>query len=135
MKIRVISSRDEIESLSPDERVVHCAFRPNYLDIYNILEKCPEIKIIQMPRSHYYTIAHTVQLFLKSKNVELIEGDVQGHRKDVSNYYPIPSSVIEKIKEMKAYGEMDYKIEETVKRMCYNLKPRLISYLIREIEA
>jgi len=84
MQIRVISTKEEIGELSADERIVHCAFRPNYKDVHHILDMCPKLEAIQIPKSYYDTIAETVTLLLKDKKVELIEGDVQGHRKDVS---------------------------------------------------
>jgi hypothetical protein len=43
----------------------------------------------------------SIEMFLEMQRVRLLEGDVLGHRKDISEYYAIPFSVIEKIREMK----------------------------------
>jgi hypothetical protein len=134
MQIRVISTKEEIGELSADERIVHCAFRPNYKDVHHILDMCPKLEAIQIPKSYYDTIAETVTLLLKDKKVELIEGDVQGHRKDVSAYYTVPSKVIEKIKEMKVLGAKEYEIVEAVNKM-YVLRPNTVSFLVRTVKA
>ena len=39
-------------------------------------------------------------MFLEMQRIQL-DGDFWGHRKDINEYYSVPSSVIEKIKEMK----------------------------------
>jgi len=129
MTIRVISTRDEIPVLCAGERIVHCAFRPNYREIYHILDMCPKLEAIQVPKSYYVTIADSVKLLLKSARVELIEGDVQGHRKDVSEYYKVPPAILEKIKDMKDRGIPVPEIEETVNKM-YVLRPSTVSYLV-----
>jgi len=51
MKIRVVSSKEEIFTLNPNERVVHLAFRPSNKDIYTLVETCPKIKAIQIPKT------------------------------------------------------------------------------------
>ena len=38
MKIRVVSSREEIPALNPSERIVHMAFRPSNKDILELIE-------------------------------------------------------------------------------------------------
>jgi len=50
MKIRVVSSRNEILSLNSNERVVHFAFRPSNKDIFLLAETCPKLEIIQLPK-------------------------------------------------------------------------------------
>ena len=50
------------------------------------------------------------------QRVQLIEGDVWGHRKDINEYYTIPSSVIEKIKVMKTEGKSTEDIEMNVSK-------------------
>jgi hypothetical protein len=134
MQIRVISNKEEIDALSAGERVVHCAFRPNYKEVFHILDMCPKLEAIQIPRSYYDTIAESVILLLKSKRVELIEGDVQGHRKDVNMYYTVPAKVLDKIKEMKRDGVRESEIMDTVNRM-YLLRPATVSYLVKTVQA
>ena len=51
------------------------------------------------------TVSKSIDMFLEMQRIQLIEGDVWGHRKDINEYYTIPSSVTEKIKEMKIEGK------------------------------
>jgi len=49
MKFRVVSSREEIFTLNPNERVVHLAFRPSNKDLFALIEACPKIEVIHYP--------------------------------------------------------------------------------------
>ena len=111
MKIRVVSSREEIFTLNPNERVVHLAFRPSNKDIFGLVETCPKIDVIQLPKSYMSTVSKSIEMFLEMQKIQLIEGDVWGHRKDINEYYNIPSSVTDKIKEMKTEGKSSEDIE------------------------
>jgi hypothetical protein len=46
MKIRVVSTREEIFTLNSNEPVVHLAFRPSNKDIFGLVETCPKIEVI-----------------------------------------------------------------------------------------
>ena len=116
MRIRVVSSREEIFTLNPNERVVHLAFRPSNKDVLGLVETCPKIEVIQLPRSYMVMVSNSIQMFLQMQKIKLIEGDVWGHRKDINEYYTVPSSVIEKIKEMKIEGKSTEDIEAKVSR-------------------
>jgi hypothetical protein len=63
------------------------------------------------------------------QRIQLIEGDVWGHRKDINEYYTIPSSVTEKIKEMKSEGKSTKDIEARVSRES-RLNPELVAYIM-----
>jgi hypothetical protein len=93
MKIRVVSSREEIFTLNPNERIVHLAFRPSNKDIFSLVETCPKIEVIQLPKSYRRTVSKSIEMFLEMQRIQLIEGDVWGHRKDINEYYSIPPSV------------------------------------------
>ena len=129
MKIRVVSSREEIFTLNPNERLVHLAFRPSNKDIFGLVETCPKIEVIQLPKSYMNTVSKSLEMFLQMQRVQLIEGDVWGHRKDICEYYSIPSSVIEKIKEMKSEGRATEEIEKKVSRES-KLNPEMVGYIL-----
>ena len=129
MKIRVVSSRDEIFTLNPNERIVHLAFRPSNKDIFGLIEACPKIEVIQLPKSYRRTVSKSIELFLEMRRIQLIEGDVWGHRKDINAYYSIPSSVTEKIKELKSEGTPAERIEEKVSRES-KLSPEMVAYIL-----
>ncbi|MHB8103477.1 MAG: DUF1699 family protein [Methanosarcina sp.] len=135
MKIRVVSSREEIFTLNPNERIVHLAFRPSNKDIFGLVETCPKIEVIQLPKSYMATVSKSIEMFLGMQRIQLLEGDVWGHRKDLNDYYSIPSSVIEKIREMKNEGKSTEAIEEEVTRRG-KLNPEMVAYILnREVHA
>jgi hypothetical protein len=131
MRIRVVSSREEIFTLNPNERIVHLAFRPSNKDIFSLVETCPKIEVIQLPKSYMATVSGSIKMFLQMQRVQLIEGDVWGHRKDINEYYAIPSSVIEKIKEMRAEGKNAEEIEKKVSRES-KLNPEMVGYILNK---
>ena len=100
MRIRVVSSRNEITELSPNERIVHIAFRPSNVDLLDLIKACPRLRAIQVPPSYNKTLSKAIRLFLQMQGVDLLEGDVWGHRKDIDEYYVIEESDIEKIGEL-----------------------------------
>jgi hypothetical protein len=131
MKIRVVSSREEIFTLNPNERIVHIAFRPSNKDILGLVETCPKIEVIQLPKSYRRTVSKSIEMFLKMQKVQLIEGDVWGHRKDLNEYYNVPTSVIEQIKELKSEGTPAERIEERISRES-KLNPEMVSYILKK---
>ena len=135
MEIRVISSKGEISKLNPNERVVHLAFRPSNKDILELVEACPKIEVIQLPQSYRRTISKSIEMFLEMQRIQLIEGEIAGHRKDISDYYSIPSSVIEKIREMKVERKSTEAIEKEVSRRT-KLDPEMVAYILtKEVSA
>jgi hypothetical protein len=129
MRIRVVSSREEIFTLNPNERIVHLAFRPSNKDIFGLVETCPKVEVIQLPKSYMRTVSKSIEMFLQMQRVQLLEGDVWGHRKDINEYYAIPSSVIEKIKEMKIEGKPTEEIEKRISRES-KLNPGMVAYIL-----
>jgi hypothetical protein len=135
MKIRVVSSRNEILSLNPDEKVVHLAFRPSNKDIFLLVETCTKLEVIQLPKSYIRTVSRAIEMFLEMQKVQILEGDVWGHRKDINEYYTVPPSVILKIRNMKAEGIPGEKIAEKVAQES-KLNPEMVSYILnrRDLE-
>src|SRR4030066_403437 len=131
MKIRVVSSREEIFTLNPNERIVHLAFRPSNKDIFGLVETCPKVDVIQLPKSYMATVSKSIELFLEMQRIQLIEGDVWGHRKDINEYYTVPTSVIEKIKEMKSEGTPAEDIEAKISRES-KVNPEMVGYILNK---
>ena len=130
MKIRVVSSKDEIGSLSSDEQIVHLAFRPSDKDIFSLIKTCPGIKAIHVPSSYEKTISRSIRMFLDMQNIALLEGDVWGHRKDINEYYEIKKSVVNRINELKNEGNSEKDIFKKMKKET-RLSQDLIRYLIK----
>jgi hypothetical protein len=131
MKIRVVSSREEIFTLNPNDRIIHLAFRPSNKDILTLVEACPKIEVIQLPISYKRTVSKSIELFLEMKRIQLIEGDVWGHRKDINDYYTVPTSVIEKIKGLKSEGTSAEDIEAQISRES-KLNPEMVGYILNK---
>ena len=131
MKIRVVSSREEIFTLNSNERIVHLAFRPSNKDILGLVEVCPKIEAIQIPKSYKRTISKSIEMFLEMQRIQLIEGDVWGHRKDLYEYYDVPTSVIDQIKELKSEGTPAERIEEKVSKES-KLNPEMVAYILKK---
>jgi hypothetical protein len=131
MKIRVVSSREEIFTLHSNEQVVHLAFRPSNKDVFALVETCPKIEVIQLPQSYRRTISKSIDMFLEMQRIKLIEGDVWGHRKDLNEYYDVPSSVIEIIKSLKNEGKSTEDIEEEVSKKT-KMNSEMVAYILTQ---
>ncbi|KXS44976.1 DUF1699 family protein [Methanolobus zinderi] len=116
MKIRVVSSREEIPNLNPNEKVIHLAFRPSNKDIFSLVQTCPKVEVIQIPSSYRRTVSKSIEMFLEMQGIKLIEGDVWGHRKDINEYYSVSPALLDKIKELKSEGMSDEEIVNKLER-------------------
>ncbi|AFV24907.1 MAG: DUF1699 family protein [Methanolobus sp.] len=116
MKIRVVSSREEIPDLNTNEKVIHLAFRPSNKDIFSLVQTCPKVEVIQIPSSYRRTVSKSIEMFLEMQNIKLIEGDVWGHRKDINEYYSVSPALLDKVKELKSEGMSDEEIVNKLER-------------------
>jgi hypothetical protein len=134
MKIRVVSSREEIPTLNSNEHIIHLAFRPSNKDIFGLVEACPKIEAIQLPKSYMGTVSKSIEMFLGMQRIQLLEGDVLGHRKDLYEYYTVPSSVLEKINEMKMEGKSTEDIGEEISKKS-KLNYGMVAYILTKENA
>lgn len=131
MRLRVVSSKNEIDDLSKNEQMVHLAFRASNTDIFKLLQNCPRIRAIQVPASYRKTLSRSSDMFLMMQGIELIEGDVWGHRKDINEYYTIDDSVINRIDQLRANGISAKEIADTLSKET-KLSPELVKYVIKQ---
>ncbi len=131
MKIRVVSSREEISELNPNEKMIHLAFRPSNKDIFNLVQTCAKVEVIQIPSSYRRTVSKSIEMFLQMQNIKLVEGDVWGHRKDINEYFSISPAIMDKIKEMKAEGRSDSDIADKIEREG-KLNREMIFYILKK---
>ena len=130
MKIRVVSSKNEIPDLNPNERMVHLAFRPSNVDFLSLMKRCPRLRAIQVPPSYHKTMSKAIKVFLEMQGIELLEGDVWGHRKDIDEYYMVDDETIGEIETMVASGvSIDDAAEQIMKTT--KLSPDLIKYIAK----
>ena len=104
MKLRVVSQRTEIPNLNPNEKMVHLAFRASNVDFLNLMQRCPRLRTVQIPHSYQKTMSNAIHVFLEMQDIELLEGDVWGHRKDLDEYYTVDEATIDEIHSLIASG-------------------------------
>jgi hypothetical protein len=104
MKLRVVSSKNEIPDLNPNERIVHLAFRPSNVDFLTLMKRCPRLRAIQVPPSYHKTMSKAIKVFLEMQGIDLLEGDVWGHRKDIDEYFMVDEETIGEIESMISSG-------------------------------
>jgi hypothetical protein len=130
MKIRVVSSKDEISELSSNERNVHLAFRPSNVDFLDLMRSCPRLRVVQVPPSYHKTLSKAIRLFLEMQGITLLEGDVWGHRKDIDEYYIVDETAIDEIGTLIKEGESIDETTATIQRKT-KLAPDLIRYIAK----
>ena len=131
MKLRVVSSKKEITSLNRNEQLVHLAFRASNMDVMNLVQSCPRLRAVQIPPSYHETMSKTAQQFLEIQGVQVLRGDVWGHRKDIDEYYAIGENIADRISNLMAEGNG---IEGTVIKLQREtrLSEDLIRYIFKE---
>ena len=131
MKLRIVSSKKEITDLNRNEQLVHLAFRASNMDVMNLVQSCPRLRAVQIPPSYHETMSRAAQQFLEIQGVQLLKGDVWGHRKDIDEYYAIGEPIVNRISSLMAEGNS---IEETVKKLQRETKlsEDLIRYILKE---
>lgn len=130
MKLRIVSSKEEINSLD-GEKVVHLAFRPSNKDIFALVQSCPDVKAIHIPGSYIKSISNSAKMLLDMQGIALLEGDVWGHRKDISEYFEVRPEVFDRIKELKSEGLSESALMGRLERET-RLSKDLINFLLKE---
>lgn len=130
MRFRVVSSKNEILDLNQNERMVHLAFRPSNMDFLKLMESCPRLRAVQIPPSYNKTMSKAIKLFLEMQGIELLEGDVWGHRKDIDEYFIVDEDAIDKIGSLVSKGDS---IEETTAEVqkATRMAPDLIRFIAK----
>jgi hypothetical protein len=128
MRLRVISARNEIPNLNQNEKTVHLAFRASNVDFLNLMQRCPRLRMIQVPPSYRKTMSNAIQVFLEMQGVEMLEGDVWGHRKDLDEYFTVEDATLEEIRALAASGASADEVANQIQR-----KARISSELIKYI--
>ena len=130
MRIRVISARSEIANLNPNEKTVHLAFRASNVDYLNLMQRCPRLRMIQVPPSYRKTMSNAIQVFLDMQGIEMLEGDVWGHRKDLDEYFTVDESTLQEINSLAAGGATFDDVASEVQKTS-RLGAELIKYIAK----
>ena len=76
-------------------------------------------------------MSNAIQVFMDMQGIELLEGDVWGHRKDLDEYFTIEETTMENIKNMASSGlNMEDVVDQTQKKT--RLGPDLIKYIAKD---
>ena len=130
MKLRVVSSKNEIPDLNLNEKLVHLAFRPSNVDFLSLMKRCPRLRAIQVPPSYHKTMSKAIRVFLEMQGIDLLEGDVWGHRKDIDEYFMIDEVTVGEIEAMISSGVgIDETADQIQKKT--RLAPDLIKYIAK----
>ncbi|HPJ84107.1 MAG TPA: DUF1699 family protein [Methanothrix sp.] len=131
MKIRIVSSKDDINDIARGDRTVHLAYRASSTDMFKLLQFSPRLRAVQVPPSYYKNMPETARIFLETQGIEIIEGDVWGHRKDIDEYYIINDELIDKIEKLQSDG---LNADEISSRVSWEskLSPGMVNYIIRQ---
>ena len=130
MRLRVVSARNEIPNLNPNEKMVHLAFRASNVDFLNLMQKCPRLRMIQVPPSYRKTMSNAIQVFLDMQGIELLEGDVWGHRKDLDEYFTVEEAALEEIRSLAASVASMEDVADKMQKKA-RLGPDLVKYIAR----
>jgi hypothetical protein len=130
MRLRVVSSKNEIPNLNPNEKLIHMAFRASNVDFLNLMQRCPRMRMIQVPPSYRKTMSSAIQVFLDMQGVELLEGDVWGHRKDLDEYFTVDETTMEEISALTSSGATVDEVANQIQKKA-RLGPELIKYISR----
>jgi hypothetical protein len=128
MRLRVISARTEIPNLNPNEKTVHLAFRASNVDFLNLMQRCPRLRMIQVPPSYRKTMSDAIQVFLDMQGIDILEGDVWGHRKDLDEYFTVDDGTLEEIRALAVGGASADEVADQIQK-----KSRIGSELIKYI--
>jgi len=130
MRLRVVSERTEIPNLNPNEKMVHMAFRASNVDFLNLMQRCPRLRMIQVPPSYRKTMSNAIQVFLDMQGIELLQCDVWGHRKDLDEYFTVEDATIEEIHSLAASGANLDDVKDKVQKKA-RIGTELIEYIAK----
>ncbi len=129
MKLRIVSSKQEISKLDPAEELVHLTFRPSNADVVSLIAACPNLAAVHIPNSYKNTMSKSARMFLSANNITILVGDVWGHRKDLNHYYTVSEVVTREILNYQKAGRSRDEISRMVERHS-RLSQDLINYII-----
>jgi hypothetical protein len=86
--------------------------------------------MIQVPPSYRKTMSNAIQVFLDMQGIELLEGDVWGHRKDLDEYFTVDDTTTEEIRALAASGASMDDVANQVQKKA-RIGPELIKYIAK----
>jgi hypothetical protein len=75
-------------------------------------------------------MSNAIQVFLDMQGIELLEGDVWGHRKDLDEYFTVDDPTTEEIRALAASGASMDDVANQVQKKA-RIGPELIKYIAK----
>jgi hypothetical protein len=75
-------------------------------------------------------MSNAIQVFLDMQGIELLEGDVWGHRKDLDEYFTVEDATLEEISSLVASGAAMEDVASQIQKKA-RLGPDLIKYIAK----
>jgi hypothetical protein len=75
-------------------------------------------------------MSNAIQVFLDMQGIELLEGDVWGHRKDLDEYFTVEDATLEEINSLVASGAAMEDLASQIQKKA-RLGPDLIKYIAK----
>jgi hypothetical protein len=75
-------------------------------------------------------LAKAIHVFLEMQGIELLQGDVWGHRKDLDEYFTVEDATIEEIHSLADSGASMDEVTDKVQKKT-RLNPDLIEYIAK----
>ena len=123
LRIRILSSKEDIESVEEDEKLVHFAFRPSMKDVLELITKVPSVSLIEIPESYNATLSRGLHDLFEMKSIALVVGNVWGHRTDLYEYADLPADDVRNLlKEGKSIRDIS---------IVTGLKESMVGYILR----
>jgi hypothetical protein len=130
MRLRVVSARNEIPNLNPNEKMIHLAFRASNVDFLNLMQRCPRLRMIQVAPSYSKTMSNAIKVFLEMQGIDLLQGDVWGHRKDLDEYFTVEDATVEEIRSLADSGTSIDEVANQVQQRA-RIGPDLIKFIAK----
>ena len=106
------------------------AFRASNVDFLNLIQKVPRLQMVQVPTSYMKTMSNAIEVFLDMQGIELLQGDVWGHRKDLDEYFTVEDATIEEIRSLAAGGASMDDVTDKIQKKT-RLNPDLIKFIAK----
>ena len=87
--------------------------------------------MIQVPPSYRKTMSKAIEVFLEMQGIELLQGDVWGHRKDLDEYITVERTQLwDEIRALAASGASIDDVANQVQKTA-RIGPELIKYIAK----
>jgi hypothetical protein len=75
-------------------------------------------------------MSNAIQVFLDMQGIELLEGDVWGHRKDLDEYFTVDDTTMDEIRSLAASGASMDDVASQIQKKA-RIGPELIKYIAK----